>query len=123
MYIFTEYQKNVIISACKNHWRYRMSMLGASNEQFSQECRGYLGSQNYMDGVTDALGITIHPEDGTYNERYHVYSLNPDIRHSNGNLIEVLTIDALDGRIIYDINTDDSKYSKEILKILKENIK
>ena len=121
MYVFTEYQKNVIISACKNHWRYRMSMSGASNEQFSQECRGYLESQNYMDGVADALGISIRAEEGTYNERYHVYSLNPDIRHGNGNLIEVLTIDALDGRIIYDINTDDSKYSKEVLKILKEN--
>lgn len=91
----------------------------------SEEYYDYKMCLKYAEGVMSALGIFAVRDTAGYTERYHVFpSVRiPDRLDDNGNAIEIMTIDALERRVIYNLFEDDSSYSKKYAKKLEDGYK
>lgn len=88
----------------------------------SEEYSDYKMCMKYAEGVMSALGVFAVRDTAGYTERYHIFPSEriPNRFDDNGNQIEILTIDAMEKRVIYDLFEDDSSYSKKYAKQLEE---
>lgn len=93
------------------------------NVMTSEEYYDYKMCLKYAEGVMNALGVFYVSDTAGYTERYHIFPSEriPDRFDDNGNQIEILTIDALEKRVIYNLFKDDSSYSKKYAERLEEN--
>lgn len=88
----------------------------------SEEYSDYKMCMKYAEGVMSALGVFAVRDTAGHTERYHIFPSEriPNRFDDNGNQIEILTIDAMEKRVIYDLFEDDSSYSRKYAKQLEE---
>lgn len=94
------------------------------NHRSTDNRMNYEESQTYMEGVKDALNIIVQRDTCGYVERYHVYLMESmkAAYNDSGNLIEIMTIDAFERKVIYDLLKDDSDYGKKYSAQVKEGL-
>lgn len=119
-------QQNALIDALGNLFLAEMKL---EIEGDVDSLNDYHQKDQYTQGVLDALSLRAASDAVGYRERYHIYPAevcNATL-DDNGNSIEILTIDAAERKIIYNIfeGTDyySLKYSKWLEKGLRDHYK
>lgn len=125
---FSKRQLNTLLDAVHNLYiadNHFMEYTRHPKTDDSDAYANYKLCDKYMEGVQDALSILVYRDTVGYSERYHIYPMEaiPDRRDDNGNAIEIMTVDALERRVIYNLFEDDSSYSKKYAKKLEEGYK
>lgn len=94
------------------------------NHPSTDDRMSYEKAQIYMEGVEDALNIIVQHDTCGYIERYHVYLMESmkAAYNDSGNLIEIMTIDAFERKVIYDLLKDESDYGKKYSAQVKEGL-
>lgn len=119
---FSQRQMNTLIDALGNFYiaTTKFCMSGTVDS-----LNNYRREEQYLNGVLDALSIKVVEDSCGYKERYHIYpsEVCKATLTDSGNKIEIMTIDALEKKVIYDISKDNSYYGIRYSKQLEDGLK